>query len=176
MAKRLELTRGYFALVDDGAFEELSAKRWYALICKYGKVYAARREGPAKKRVVVLMHRLLLGAAKGEEVDHINGNGLDNRLENLRIATSRQNKFNQGIRSSNSSGYKGVSWHQKDGKWRSRINIAGKSKWLGNFSCPIEAARAYDAAARVEAGEFAVCNFQGELSSLNSQAAGSSRR
>lgn len=87
-------------------------------------------------------------------LDHINGNILDNRIENLRRATVKQNGFNRSAVKRNPTGYKGVSWHSIGRKWRARIRVDGKEKNLGLFGCPKEAAKAYDNAARDIHGEF----------------------
>jgi HNH endonuclease/AP2 domain len=78
------------------------------------------------------------------EIDHINRNRCDTRRGNLREATTRQNQRNQGLAIHNSSGLKGVSWHKRRGKWNSRIQVNGRKEWLGYFTCPFAAARAYD--------------------------------
>jgi hypothetical protein len=103
------------------------------------------------------MHCLIMGA-KG--IDHVNGNGLDNRRENLRPATNSQNMANRRPNINSSSPYKGVTWAPNcgSGKWRANIKIDGASHTLGFFEDVREAAEAYDAAARVAFGEFARLN------------------
>jgi hypothetical protein len=118
--------------------------------------------GDAKK--TILMHRVILKASERTEVDHINGNKLDNRRENLRVATKSQNLGNQKIRSTNTSGFKGVNWKQwrkirSSGAWTARISVGSKRIHLGYFSTAEEAARAYDSAAQQYFGEFAKLNF-----------------
>lgn len=95
----------------------------------------------------------------GEEVDHIDGNKLNNTRGNLRIASNAENKMNRDKQSNNTSGYKGVSFHKKYKKWRAIIGIQGKSIHLGYFSDAVEAAKAYDDSARKYHGEFARTNF-----------------
>ena len=105
------------------------------------------------------MHRLILGCGPGEEVDHRNGNGLDNRRGNLRPATHALNQANvRRVRAK--SGFKGVSrWVRPSPRpWRAHITVKGRMKFLGAFATPEEAARAYDAAARELFGEFACTN------------------
>lgn len=104
----------------------------------------------------VLLHRDLLGNPKGI-VDHINGDGLDCRRSNLRLASASESAANVKLRSDNSTGFKGVSPHRK--KWSARIQWRGKRYELGDFSSCEEAVRAYDKAARELHGEFAVLNF-----------------
>lgn len=73
------------------------------------------------------------------EIDHINGNRADNRIENLRLATRAQNQANAKLRKDNTSGYKGVSFHKKHGKWSANISVNGKVVWLGVYDTPEEA-------------------------------------
>lgn len=83
------------------------------------------------------------GAWPDGEIDHINGDRKDNRLENLRLATSSENKQNIGLKSNNRSGFTGVSWFAAAKKWRADITIAGKMRHLGRFDTPEAAAEAY---------------------------------
>lgn len=103
------------------------------------------------------LHRKLTGAVGKQQVDHINGNILDNRSCNLRIADAAENKQNAKINSGNTSGFKGVGRY--DGAWRAYITKAGRQRFLGRFETIEDAARAYDSAAREEFGEFARVNF-----------------
>jgi hypothetical protein len=147
--KLIELTRGLWAMVDDADYDFLMQWKWYAVEASPGKFYAARWGG--EKRV--FMHQVLVPNVP--EVDHRNSNGLDNQRHNLRPATHQQNISGQQKRRTNTSGFKGVSWHAKDKRWRARICRVG----LGNFKTPEEAARAYDRAALEKFGEFARLNF-----------------
>lgn len=92
-------------------------------------------------------------------VDHINGNGLDNKLKNLRICTNQENQQNRYNQSNNKSGYKGVGWHKTTKKWRARISINNQLIHLGLFQNKIEAAKAYDIMASKHFGNFAKLNF-----------------
>jgi flagellar basal body rod protein FlgC len=105
------------------------------------------------------MHRLIMNTPDGMDTDHINSNGLDNRRQNLRICTHAENLANRKKQISNTSGYKGVSWDKSCKKWAANISICGKYKKLGRFTDLVEAARAYDAAAKEVYGEFAKPNF-----------------
>jgi hypothetical protein len=105
-------------------------------------------------------HRLawlyMTGEWPAQEIDHINGDPSDNRITNLRPATSSQNKTNSRRRSDNNSGYKGVSFDRSRQKWQARISVAGRSaRRLGRFDCPVAAHAAYVAAAEKHFGEFA---------------------
>lgn len=94
-----------------------------------------------------------------EQVDHINGFGLDNRRENLRLATAAENGRNRKKSKNNTSGYKGVHWDKHHRKWRAKIMINGRRLHLGHFADPADAARAYDNAAVLYYGDFALTNF-----------------
>lgn len=111
----------------------------------------------------VIEHRAIWAVVHGKcpdmHIDHIDGNKLNNRIENLRICTHNQNQHNQGIRASNKSGYKGVSWMKSVKKWHAQICCNSKVTHLGLYTCKIEAAKAYDEAAKQLHGEFAWLNF-----------------
>lgn len=92
-------------------------------------------------------------------VDHINRDRSDNRRSNLRLCSLAENNRNGSIRSNNNSGFKGVSWDKARGKWQAGIGLNGTRKALGRFDSAEDAARAYDAAALANYGEFAALNF-----------------
>ena len=110
-----------------------------------------------------LAHRLawlyVHGEWPPEEIDHKNNDPSDNRLANLRLATDSQNQANTPKQAHNTSGFKGVSWFRRDRKWRAEIQKDGKSRHLGYFADPVDAARAYDAKAKELHGDFARLNF-----------------
>ena len=109
----------------------------------------------------VLMHRLIMNAQATEDVDHRDGNGLNNRRKNLRPATVSQNLGNmRRLRSDCSSGFKGVTYIRKLGKWQARIQFQGKRTVLGCFATKELAAQAYDEAAKRIFGEFAAPNAE----------------
>lgn len=150
------LSNGQIALVDAENYEELSQFNW---LCSDGyarrNVYIDRRHSQK-----VYMHRQILNAPKGLQVDHINGRTLDNRKENLRLCTNAENTRNQRKRNGRySSSFKGVYWSKKDKRWHSRIMVNYKTISLGSFQDEIEAAKAYDKAAKELFGEFALLNF-----------------
>lgn len=152
--KEIPLTQGLVALVDDDDYEWLMRRRWHANRNRpTAKFYA---QSVINKKNTI-MHRLILGARKGEQVDHINGDGLDNRRTNLRICNGSQNQHNRKLQINNKSGYKGVYFNKR--KWTARIVVNNKKIYLGRFTDPTEAARAYDEAAKKLHGEFARTNF-----------------
>jgi hypothetical protein len=103
-----------------------------------------------------------MNAGPGQQVDHINGNRLDNRRENLRLCNSNGNNQNARLASHNTSGYKGVSWCKKWKKFQVRIWLNNRQRYLGSFTSALEAAQAYDTAARSMYGTFARLNFPAE--------------
>jgi hypothetical protein len=111
-------------------------------------------------------HRIIWAMQTGEwpkaEIDHINGDRADNRWANLREATSSKNKTNRGSLKTSTSQYLGVCWDKGPMKWIACIKKDGKNKFLGRYTCEIEAAKAYDRAARTVHGEFARPNFPTE--------------
>lgn len=156
--KTIELSQGFVALVDDIDYELVKEFKWRA--SKDGKTYYAIRsvvvDGELRRRTTQRMHTLITGF---DEVDHKNLNGLDNRRENLRSATGSQNQANKPKRSDCSSQFKGVSWYKQKMKWRVRIKIDRHSHELGYYGNEEEAARTYDAAARILFDEYARTNF-----------------
>lgn len=136
------LTKGYEAVIDAEDVSLVSENNWTA-IPSGNTAYAVRRSILGGKKSVRTMHRLIIGDPKGLLVDHINGNGLDNRKENLRTATKSQNMHNATIRKDNKTGYKGVSWDKAAKKYRAEIRIFRKGIFLGLFECPKEASLAY---------------------------------
>ena len=103
------------------------------------------------------LHRIVAGAVKGQLVDHANGDKLDNRADNLRIVSHRENRWNSPSRGG-SSQYLGVCWDKEAGKWRAQINAGGRYRILGRFEHEADAARAYNEAANGAYGEYARLN------------------
>lgn len=161
--KRIPLTQGLYALVDDADFEWLNQWKWFALKGTGNNTfYAVHWDCSSKPKVLVRMHTVLLERKLGrsllDEVDHEDNNGLNNQKCNLREATASENSCHRGLRSDNTSGFKGVSWINREQKWYAQISIKGKYYSLGYFDDPREAARAYDRAAVDLHGEFAKTN------------------
>ncbi len=106
------------------------------------------------------MHMAILGGKRNKEIDHRDGNGLNNQRSNLRFCTHAENMRNRNIQKNNTSGYKGVSWNKNARKWQAVIKYNGTHIYLGLFFCLVSAARTYDGKARELYGEFARLNFQ----------------
>jgi hypothetical protein len=159
-----------FAIVDDEDYENVCQWKWRAKIIE-GKMYVVRsvntklgpgsRKNPNVKTETVSLHRFLLSPSAGMVVDHINGNPLDNRRENLRVCSTMENVRNRmkGAKTT-SSKYKGVYWNKHKGAWVAKIRVTGRHSQmdLGKFRCEEDAARAYNAAAVKYHGEFARLN------------------
>jgi hypothetical protein len=152
----IPLSNGKSVIVDDEDYEALKLYKW----CFGGGGYAQRHTSlQIGKRKTILMHRQIMNTPDGLETDHINGNGLDNRKENLRICTKNQNQMNRRLPCNNQSGYKGVSWYSRDGRWRAQIKLNSHLTFIGTYETAMEAARAYDEKAKEYFGEFAKLNF-----------------
>lgn len=162
---RLPLSDGNFVTVDTDDYPLASQFAWRPLHCKNVTYAVAWPRGQRKTRKVVLLHRILMDAQPGEEVDHRDGDGLNCTRQNMRRATREQNCRNQRRSSLNTSGYKGVHWDKARERWAAAIKHNGKNLHLGRFTDKESAARAYDAKARELGGEFARLNFpeEGEL-------------
>jgi len=141
--KEIFLTQGKVALVDDGMFEELNQRKWYAHK-EYNTFYAIRQSPQIKgKRCLIYMHHAIIGfPPKGFETDHKNGVGLDNQRHNLRFVTCRQNQQNRKNQKKTSQ-YSGVYWDKDRQKWVAQIRINGIKKKLGHFKIEREAFEIY---------------------------------
>lgn len=157
--KRIPLTKGFEALVDDEDFDHLNLLSWHTNVG--GKnPYAITAKRINKKSKKFKMHRMLLNVTDPTQlVDHINGDTLDNRKENLRVTTYLGNSQNckKTTRKTHSK-YKGVTWSKKKSKWQASIRTDNKLKWLGYFNIELDAAFAYNEAALKYHGEFACLN------------------
>lgn len=154
----IPLSRGEFAVIDAADYAAVAPYRWCLRVVTDRHRYAIRsaRNG-VSRGAKIQMHRMLLGATPGQIIGHANGNGLDNRRCNLRFANHGLNAANsRGQR--NKWGYRGVV-QKKAPLWSAIIKVNGKSRYLGGFSTPELAARAYDGAAKKFFGAFAVLNL-----------------
>jgi hypothetical protein len=136
-------------------YDELSKYHWF----KTNSGYAFRNK--VRENGTILMHREILGLEGGNKLqcDHINGDKLDNRRENLRVVTTVQNHYNCNKHKDNTSGFRGVYYDKKWRKWAAQTKDCYKRVTIGGFATAIEAARAYDAYVFEHFGEFARLNF-----------------
>jgi hypothetical protein len=150
---RSDVKRKVQVMVDDKDFDYLNQFYWQA---DKDNAVATHKNGERQR---TLIHRLILNAPSHLEVDHIDGNRLNNQRSNLRLCNSSENKCNRGPRKDNKSGYKGVSWHKQNQKWTVRLQIpSGRYLSLGCYHDIKEAATAYNEAAKKYHGEFAFLN------------------
>ena len=158
--KEIFITKGKIAIVDDDDFEYLNQWKWYCRAHDYAvRDMRVINDSRLSKTNYVLMHREVIYAPAGYEVDHVNHNTLDNRKENLRLCTHSQNAKNTKMPKNNTSGYKGVNWKKERNKWYAYITVEQTRLFLGYYNNVIEAAHAYDYAASIYFGEFACLNF-----------------
>lgn len=151
----IPLTQGLFAKVSPCDFDRVNQFKWAATVRKT-VCYGTRRSSDGKNHS---LHRFIVDARVGDVVDHKNRDGVDNRRENLRIVSHRQNQQNKTAKSTSKSMLKGVNWIVRDKKWSARIFLDNKSVLLGTFANELDAARAYDVAAMESFGDFACINF-----------------
>lgn len=149
--KKIALTQGKFAKVDDSDYDFLNKWKWYAHF--RNGWYAIRNISLSSGRQTqIKMHRIILDVPKGLQTDHKDGDGLNNQRNNLRVCTNSQNQKNKGSYRTNTSGFKGVSFNKK--KWMARISVDGKRIHLGYFLDKVEAYKTYCDACLKYHGEF----------------------
>lgn len=166
--RRIPLTQNKYAIVDPEDYKRLAKYKWHINTGR-GTFYAVRCMWVRRERKTksIKMHREIMKIDDELYVDHINGDGLDNRKANLRAVTIMQNSWNmKKFRRNCWSRYKGVTWNTRRKKWVAQIMARGEIKFFGGFEDEMEAAKAYDAAAKKYHGEFAYLNFpDGKLES-----------
>ncbi len=152
---QVPLTQGKFATIDAADAPLVLVHKW--CFSRYAVRDRKLCDGPGPK--MIAMHRFLLNAPSGVEVDHINGDKLDNRRANLRLATATENKWNFRLHRTNTSGYRGVHWHKASSLWHAEMYVCGRKTSLGYFRSAVDAARAYDAGVKKHRGPFGRLNF-----------------
>lgn len=156
---KITLTKGNVAFVDNEDYDYLSQWKWSWLSNRWGgyAVRVTRKKG--QKQQMIYMHRLIMKATKDFEVDHINGNTLDNRRVNLRVCIREQNGKNMGRHKDSRSQYKGVRLTRGGRKWQARIWDGEREIFLGGYDTAEEAALVYNDAAKRLHGEYARLNI-----------------
>lgn len=149
----LELTRGAKTVLYQCDLRFVYMYNWYYSTRGYAETNCRATRKNLK------MHRLIMQPPTGMVIDHINSDPLDNRRDNLRICTQTENARNSKHQQRTKSGLRGVYWSNKDRKWTARINTGGKFRSLGYFNNKIDAAVAFDTAARELYGTYAKLNF-----------------
>lgn len=158
--RRIYLGEGMWTILDQKDYCRLGHFKWY-VIGHRGKFYAARsvRAGKLKFKTLAL-HREIMNQPRKKIVDHKNCDSLDNRRDNLRLATRAQNTYNRRKKKTKtSSRFIGVCFEKRTQRWAAYVMHKGKTYWLGRFKSEIEAAKARDRAAPKYHGEFARLNF-----------------
>jgi len=153
--KEIQLTQGKVALVDDSDYEYLNQFKWHSIKTERKGYYVGRSVKVGKKYRNTSMHIKIMNTRKGMEVDHKDGNGLNNQKNNLRICNRTQNCQNRKKIKNCSSKYKCVGWHKGLNLWVAKLKSNGKSKHLGCFDTELEAAIIANIAMRKYHGEFA---------------------
>jgi HNH endonuclease len=155
----IPLTKGFVAIIDP-IDSDLASLKWHVTTAPRSITrYARHKEFPSRE--YLRLHRVILARIlarpllPGEQVDHIDGDGLNNRRSNLRLATVSMNQQNRSMQKNNTSGFKGVSFHKLTGKWQASIGINGALKYLGLHDTPEIAYAVYCEAARELHQDFA---------------------
>lgn len=158
--RRIELTRGKYAILDPEDFESLNQYRWHCTNFGYARRTGSKRSEKGRKRVAIGMHNVVFPVPEGMTVDHINRNRLDNRKANLRAATREENTWNRKfVKKGSKTRYTGIHWNKKVKKWNVRLRVEGRRKSFGYYADEVEAAKVYDRVARKYRREYAVLNF-----------------
>jgi len=156
--KTIPLTKGYEAIVDNEDHDLVSQYTWQVWDYNHRNIYATATDRTNGKKTI-RMHRLIMNPEDGMEVDHINGNGLDNQRENLRVCSVAENRRNRRSNRNSTSRFVGVSYDKWRGERPSKWAASIGGKRIGYFKTEKEAAQAYDRVAKEKYGEFANLNF-----------------
>jgi hypothetical protein len=148
------LTRGYEAVIDVDDVHLVDGRNWHSVVRGFTTYASCLGDLAGGRQARTYMHRLIIGFPSGFVVDHCDGDGLNNRRGNLRKATTAQNQANCRMHITNTSGFKGVSFHLPTGRWQAQISYKSKNVWLGYFDTPENAHAAYLAEAIRLRGEF----------------------
>lgn len=149
--KKIILTKGAYTLVDDEDFEYLNQWKWYLSSKGYamrGTHVGSSKDG-SRKTIHLRMHRIINNTPEGLQTDHINRDKLDNRKENLRSVTNRQNQLNRSVQKNNTSGHNGVYWHKLNRKWVAFIKTNEKVKYIASFENIEDAIKAREEAEKI---------------------------
>jgi hypothetical protein len=159
--KYIELTQGYRALVDAADYEEINKYKWSCIVYRGYQPYATTTIYLNKnKSLHIRMHRMIMNPPTNMEVDHINQDTLDNRRQNLRICNHQQNSCNTKVpraRTKPGKVYKGIN-QRASGRWQAKVYSKGVQYNVGDYDTPEEAALAYNEAAKIHHGEYALLN------------------
>ena len=157
MIKKIKLTQSKETFIDSEDYEKIKSYNWYY----HSSGYAACKQKINNIWKTILLHRVIMNCPNNKQIDHINGNGLDNRKENLRICTHAENGRNTKKRKGTTSKYKGIYWYKALSKWSVRIRFNYKWIFIGYFNDEKEAAKAYNEKAKELFGKFAKLNIIG---------------
>ena len=159
--KKIPLTRGLFATVDDDDYDALMKQKWRAVASNhtfYALGSTSRKDSPEYRQHALFMHRVVNKTPEGFYTDHINGDGLDNRKCNLRTCSPQENNRNRRAKKGSKSKFKGIVWRPKIKRWEAKAVIDKKYYYLGSFVNEIDAANAYNEFVRNNFGEFCYKN------------------
>jgi len=152
--KKIQLTQGKYALVDDEDFEWLNSWKWFYRNASNGYACRHSTKKDSPRLGLISMHREILTLQNNQFCDHKNGNGLDNQRKNLRVCTLSENQWNTPKRKTNTSKYKGISYNKRDKVWTAMLRSQGKNLWLGGFKNKNDAIKIYKDTAHKLRGAF----------------------